>query len=77
MTSEASQKLLQSDSFGTTALTTRTLDQLLSTVLPQKKSKSYYKLLETADYLIHQSLTSGNRESQLSNIQREIEKQLP
>ncbi|MEG3313532.1 extracellular solute-binding protein [Streptococcus parasuis] len=77
MTSEASQKLLQSDSFGTTALTTRTLDQLLSTALPQKKFKSYYKLLETADYLIHQSLTLGNRESQLSNIQREIEKQLP
>ncbi|WP_414079437.1 ABC transporter substrate-binding protein [Streptococcus suis] len=77
MTSRESQNLLQGDSFGTTALTTETLNQLLSTALPQEKFKSYYKILETADYLIRQSLTSGNREPKLSTIQREIEKQLP
>jgi len=77
MTSVETQNLLQGDSFGTTALTTETLNQLLGTAIPQEKFKSYYNILETADYLIRQTLTSRTRELDLSTVQREIEKQLP
>lgn len=77
MTSVETQNLLQGDSFGTTALTTETLNQLLSTAIPQEKFKSYYNILETADYLIRQTLTSRTRELDLSTVQREIEKWSP
>ncbi|MGT2907730.1 ABC transporter substrate-binding protein [Streptococcus dentiloxodontae] len=73
MKSADTKEILQGDSFGSTALTVDTLNQMLETSIPEPKFKQYNDLLEKADYLITQSLSKGTIDTDLAQIQQEIE----
>ena len=76
MKSSESKELLKNDDFGSTALTVDTLDSMMSGATVQPKFKRYNAVLEKADYLISRAVTNKTVDSDLADIQRQIEDQL-
>lgn len=76
MTSEKSAKILQNDTFGTTALSVQTLDQVLDSAQAAPNFRSYNDVIEKADYLISQSLSKDSIDSDLGDIQEELRVEL-
>lgn len=75
VTSRESEKILQNDTFGVTALSVGTINQILNSAEASPRVKSYYNLLKQADYLINQSLENDSIDSNLGNIQEELERE--
>ncbi|MGT2924948.1 ABC transporter substrate-binding protein [Streptococcus caviae] len=76
MNSQESKNLLQNDSFGAKALTVSTLDSMLKKATTTPRFKSYNTIYEKAGYLITKSLEEDTVESDLSDIQKDIEDEL-
>ncbi|MGT2750687.1 ABC transporter substrate-binding protein [Streptococcus orisasini] len=76
MNSKESKNLLQNDSFGARALTVNTLDSMMKEAITTPKFKSYNTIYEKVGYLITKSLEDGTVESDLSDIQKEVEDEL-
>lgn len=76
MTSQKSSEILQNDTFGTTALSSKTLNQILESAQTSPNFRSYNNVIEKADYLISQSLAKDSIDSNLGNIQEELELEL-
>lgn len=76
MNSQESKNLLQNDSFGARALTVNTLDSILKKATTSPRFKSYNTIYEKAGYLITKSLEDDTVESDLSDIQKDIEDEL-
>ncbi|WP_162011480.1 ABC transporter substrate-binding protein [Streptococcus sp. S784/96/1] len=76
MTSQKSSEILQNDTFGTSALSSRTLNHILESAQAPPNFPSYNDLIERADYLIGQSLSKDSIDSDLGEIQEELSREL-
>lgn len=76
MTSQKSSEILQNDTFGTSALSSTTLNQVLESAQAPPNFPSYNDLIERADYLISQSLLKDSIDSDLGKIQEELNREL-
>nr|WP_159591956.1 extracellular solute-binding protein [Streptococcus halichoeri] len=73
MRSPKTQLILKDDNFGTAALTADTLTNMLTDALVQPKFKKYNDVIDKADYLLTRSLRHQSIDSDLADIQRQIE----
>ena len=76
MKNTETKDILKNDDFGSTALSADTLDSMMTNANIQPKFKKYNSVLEKVDYLITQSLKNKTIDSDLADIQHQIEDQL-
>jgi len=76
MKNTETKDILKNDDFGSTALSSDTLDSMMTNANIQPKFKKYNSVLEKVDYLITQSLKNKTIDSDLADIQHQIEDQL-
>lgn len=72
--SDAIVSLLKADKFGSDALSVTTLSQLEMSAYSLPKFKNYQRQLEKADYLVTQALENDTIDTELVNIQKELER---
>ncbi|WP_447442409.1 ABC transporter substrate-binding protein [Streptococcus cameli] len=73
MNSQETKDMLRADDFGENSLSVSTLDQMMATAVVEVRFKHYQSILEKADYLLLDAMNRKSIDSDLVEIQKQLE----